>query len=39
MSRHFPIVFGALHLGIVGAATYLLCSVNLLNEASIFFAH
>ena len=39
MSRHFPIMFGAAHLGVAGAATYLLCSVNLLNEAAIFFAH
>lgn len=38
MSRHFPIVFGTLQLGLVGAATYLLCSANVLTEASVFLA-
>ena len=39
MSRHLPIVFGVFQLGLAGAAAYLLCSVDLLNEASLFFAH
>ncbi|MET3134384.1 hypothetical protein AAKU55_004680 [Oxalobacteraceae bacterium GrIS 1.11] len=39
MPRLFPIMFGALQLGLVGAATYLLCSIDMLNEAAIFFAH
>ncbi|CDG84889.1 putative membrane protein [Janthinobacterium agaricidamnosum NBRC 102515 = DSM 9628] len=39
MSRLLPIVFGALQLGLVGAATYVLCSASVLNEASVFLAH
>jgi hypothetical protein len=39
MSHLFPVAFGALQLGLVGAATYILCSAPLLQEALVFFAH
>ncbi|MEC5163146.1 MULTISPECIES: hypothetical protein [unclassified Janthinobacterium] len=39
MSRLFPVAFGALQLGLVAAATYILCSAPLLHEAVVFFAH
>jgi len=32
-------MFGAIQLGLVGVATYVLCSADLLIEASIFFAY
>ncbi|MFM9433666.1 hypothetical protein ACFDR9_000707 [Janthinobacterium sp. CG_23.3] len=39
MSHLFPVAFGALQLGLVAAATYILCSAPLLHEAVVFFAH
>lgn len=36
MNRIFPVAFGALQIGLVGVATYILCSANLLNEASVY---
>ncbi len=39
MARLLPIMFGALQIGLVGAATFVLCSTNVLNEASVFLTH
>jgi len=37
MSRFIPISFGALQIGVAGAAMYLLCSADVLHQASIYF--
>jgi hypothetical protein len=39
MFRLFPMTWTALHVGLAGAATYLLCSTDLLNGPSIFLLH
>lgn len=37
MSRLIPISFGALQIGLAGAAMYLLCSADVLHQASVYF--
>lgn len=37
MNRLFPVAFGALQIGLVGASTYVLCSADVLNHVSVFF--
>ncbi|MBB5370872.1 hypothetical protein HDE74_004453 [Janthinobacterium sp. K2Li3] len=37
MTRLIPISFGALQIGLAGLAMYLLCSVDVLHQASIYF--
>lgn len=36
MKRELPLTSGALLLGLVGAATYMLCSADVLNDAALF---
>jgi len=37
MSRLIPISFGALQIGVAGLAIYLLCSADVLHQASVYF--
>ncbi len=39
MSRLNPITIGSLLVGLAGASTWLLCSAEVLHEASFFFVH
>jgi hypothetical protein len=40
MMRLFPLTWAALHVGVASAATYLLCSTDVLNEyATALFFH
>jgi hypothetical protein len=39
MSRHIPLTFGTLLLGLVGTSTYLLCSADMLHNATFFLLH
>lgn len=39
MLRHIPLTFGTLLLGIVGTSTYLLCSTEMLHNATLFLLH
>jgi hypothetical protein len=39
MSRICPITVGSLLVGLAGVSTWLLCSAEVLNEASFFFVH
>jgi hypothetical protein len=39
MSRHIPLTFGTLLLGLVGTSTYLLCSNDMLHNATFFLLH
>jgi hypothetical protein len=39
MSRHIPLTFGTLLLGLVSASTYLLCSNDMLHNATFFLLH
>ena len=39
MLRHIPLTFGTLLLGLVGTSTYLLCSTDLLHNATFFLLH
>ena len=36
MARYLHIVFGALLLSLAGASTYVLCSENMLSQASLY---
>ncbi len=36
MKRELPLAAGALLLGLVSAATYMLCSADMLNESALF---
>ena len=39
MMRVFPMTWTALQLGLASAATFLLCSTDVLNSAAVVFAH
>jgi hypothetical protein len=39
MLRHIPLTFGTLLLGLVGTSTYLLCSTDMLHNATFFLLH
>jgi hypothetical protein len=39
MMRSCPVTWTALHVALAGAATYLLCSTELLNGPAVFFIH
>lgn len=39
MSRISPITVGTLLVGLTGISTWLLCSAEVLHEASFFFVH
>ena len=39
MVRHIPITFSSILLGVVGASTYLLCSTDMLANATFFLLH
>ncbi len=39
MMRVFPLTWAALHLGLASAATYLLCSSDLLDSTALFLIH
>jgi len=37
MMRLFPLTWAALHIGLAGAATFLLCTSDVLNSAAALF--
>lgn len=39
MMRFFPLTWAALHLGLAGAATWLLMSSDVLSDAAFFLIH
>jgi len=39
MNRLCPITFGSLLVGLAGLSTWLLCSAEVLHNASFFFVH
>jgi hypothetical protein len=39
MMRLFPLTWAALHIGLASAATYLLCSTDVLNNSFVFLFH
>ncbi|QGZ41510.1 hypothetical protein [Pseudoduganella flava] len=39
MHRHIPLTFSTVLLGLVGTSTYLLCSTDLLHNATFFLLH
>lgn len=39
MMRLFPLTWTALHLGLAGAATYLLVTTDVLADAALFLLH
>lgn len=39
MTRFSPITFGSLLVALAGLSTWLLCSAEVLHEASFFFVH
>lgn len=39
MMRLFPLTWAALHIGLAGAATYLLIASDVLADAAIFLIH
>jgi hypothetical protein len=39
MARHIPLTFSTILLGLVGTSTYLLCSTDLLHNATFFLLH
>ena len=39
MARHIPLTFSTILLGLVGASTYLLCSTDMLHNATFFLLH
>lgn len=39
MNRISPITYGSLLVGLAGLSTWLLCSAEVLHEASFFFVH
>ena len=39
MARHIPLTFSTILLGLVSASTYLLCSTDMLHNATFFLLH
>jgi hypothetical protein len=39
MERHIPLTFSTVLLGLVSVSTYLLCSTDLLHNATLFLLH
>jgi hypothetical protein len=39
MMRLFPLTWAALHIGLASAATYLLCSTDVLNNSFVVLFH
>lgn len=39
MARHIPLTFSTILLGLVGTSSYLLCSTDMLHNATLFLLH
>jgi hypothetical protein len=39
MSRLIPVTVGALQMGLLGLSTYILCSVDTLDQVTLFLSH